>query len=185
MHFCLLWGKNEAVSARKMAALDPRGSQFLINGEPTENKLAVGSKGALRYELKALGKLAHSAYPELGHSAIHSLLDALEDLRTMKLPERSRSLGGDYLNIGTIAGGRAPNVVADEARAEIMFRLVGDPAAIASRGGKDRSPRENRRARGACITPAVHLSALPDFQRRSSPSRPTCRHSMVPGASRF
>jgi len=71
------------------AARTPRGSRFLINGEPTENRLALGSKGALRYELAARGKLAHSAYPELGHSAIHTLLDVLQEIRQLPLPEDS------------------------------------------------------------------------------------------------
>jgi acetylornithine deacetylase len=111
------------------AAKTPRGSRFLINGEPTENKLAVGSKGALRYEVAATGKMAHSAYPELGDSAIHKLIDALAALRRIPLPVDTL-LGPSTLNIGTISGGRAPNVIADEARAEILIRLVGDSAEI-------------------------------------------------------
>jgi acetylornithine deacetylase len=104
-------------------------TRFLINGEPTENRVALGAKGALRYEITARGKLAHSAYPELGHSAIHTLLDVLNDVRKVALPQ-DRVLGPATLNVGTIAGGRAPNVVADEARAEIMFRTVGDPMSL-------------------------------------------------------
>jgi acetylornithine deacetylase len=107
------------------AASQPRGSRFLINGEPTENKLALGSKGALRYELFARGKMAHSAYPELGDSAIEKLLDALTDVRKLKLPVDDM-LGASTLNIGTISGGRAPNIIPDEARAELLIRLVGD-----------------------------------------------------------
>ena len=107
------------------AAKHPRGSSFLINGEPTSNRLAIGGKGALRYEILATGKMAHSAYPELGESAIEKLLDVLERLRRMPLPADA-ILGKSTLNIGTIAGGRAPNVVPDEARAEIFIRLVGD-----------------------------------------------------------
>ena len=107
------------------AASHPRGSRFLINGEPTENKLAIGSKGALRYELLARGKMAHSAYPELGESAIEKLLDTLADVRRIKLPVDGL-LGPSTLNIGTIAGGRAPNIIPDEARAELLIRLVGD-----------------------------------------------------------
>jgi acetylornithine deacetylase len=107
------------------AASHPRGSRFLINGEPTENKLAIGSKGALRYELIARGKMAHSAYPELGESAIEKLLDTLADVRRIKLPVDGL-LGPSTLNIGTIAGGRAPNIIPDEARAELLIRLVGD-----------------------------------------------------------
>ena len=68
------------------AAQNPRGSKYIINGEPTENQLALGSKGALRYEVMARGKMAHSAYPEFGESAIEKLLDALEAIRKVKLP---------------------------------------------------------------------------------------------------
>ncbi len=111
------------------AARNPRGSRFLINGEPTENKLALASKGILRYEIEASGRLAHSAYPELGESAIDKLLDALERVRRIGLPEDAL-LGASTLNIGVISGGRAPNVIPDEALAEISIRLVGDPAPV-------------------------------------------------------
>src|SRR5260370_11084252 len=110
------------------AAQEPRGSKFLINGEPTENRLALGSKGALRYEIAAEGRMAHSAYPELGESAIDKLLNALDRLRHIELPV-DEVLGPSTLNIGTLSGGRAPNIIADQARAEIMIRLVGDSRA--------------------------------------------------------
>jgi acetylornithine deacetylase len=133
-------GEERGSAGAIAAAKTPRGSQYLINGEPTENRLALASKGALRFEITARGKLAHSAYPELGHSAIHALLDVLQDIRRIPLPY-DRLLGESTLNIGTIRGGHAPNVVADEASAEIMFRTVGNvspiraalPAAIAGR----------------------------------------------------
>jgi acetylornithine deacetylase len=107
------------------AAKTPRGSRYLVNGEPTENKLAVASKGALRFEIVARGQMAHSAYPELGVSAIDALLDALEAIRRVPLPQDA-VLGPCTMNIGTITGGRAPNVVADAAMAEILVRTVGD-----------------------------------------------------------
>jgi acetylornithine deacetylase len=107
--------------------LYPQGSKFFINGEPTSNHLALGSKGALRCELAARGKMAHSAYPELGDSAINKLLDALSVIRKIELPVDD-VLGPSTLNIGTIQGGRAPNVIPDEARAEIFIRLVCDSA---------------------------------------------------------
>src|SRR5207244_4481364 len=97
--------------------------------EPTGNKLALGSKGALRYEVVAKGKMAHSAYPELGDSAIHKLLDVLAEIRRIPLPS-DPLLGPGTLNVGTLSGGRAPNVVADEAKADIMVRLVGDSTEI-------------------------------------------------------
>jgi len=100
------------------------GSRFLINGEPTENRIAIASKGSLRVELTARGRMAHSAYPELGESAIDKLLDALHRLRLMELPT-SPELGPCTLNIGIIEGGEAPNVVPGCARAHLLYRLVG------------------------------------------------------------
>ena len=102
----------------------PRGSRFLINGEPTENRLALGCKGALRPVLEARGRAAHSAYPELGESAIEKLLTALVNLRSIPLP-CDDLLGASTYNIGLIEGGCAPNVIPDLARAEVLFRLVG------------------------------------------------------------
>ena len=122
-------GEERGSAGAIAAAQTPRGSRYVINGEPTENRLALASKGSLRFEIMARGKLAHSAYPELGHSAIHALLDVLQDIRSIPLPN-DPLLGPSTLNIGTICGGRAPNVVADEARAEIMFRTIGDASPI-------------------------------------------------------
>lgn len=101
-----------------------KGSRFLINGEPTDNRLALATKGALRVELRAKGRMAHSAYPELGESAIHKLLDALEDVRNLQLPI-DPEIGPSTLNVGLIEGGRAPNVVADKAEAHLLIRTVG------------------------------------------------------------
>jgi acetylornithine deacetylase len=150
-------GEERNSAGAKAAAVTPRGSRFLINGEPTENRLAIGSKGALRYEITARGKLAHSAYPELGHSAIHALLDVLQDIREIPLPEEPL-LGPSTLNVGTIAGGRAPNVVADEAHAEVMFRTVGDPGPIREAVAAIVAGRAE--AREVLDTPALRLSGL-------------------------
>jgi acetylornithine deacetylase len=130
-NFALLFvvGEERNGAGAITASKTPRGSRYLINGEPTENLLALGSKGALRYELIAQGLLAHSAYPELGHSAIETLLDVLQDIRRIPLPEDAL-LGRSTLNIGTLIGGRAPNVIADHAQADLMFRLGGDAAPI-------------------------------------------------------
>lgn len=100
--------------------------KFLINGEPTESKQAIATKGALRVVIEAKGKLAHSAYPELGESAIEKLLDIINDIRQAKLPS-DHELGATTCNIGTIGGGRKPNVVPDFAAAELMFRTVTSP----------------------------------------------------------
>ncbi len=81
-------GEERNSSGALAAARDPRGSRFLINGEPTDNKLVLAAKGILRYEIEATGRLAHSAYPELGESAIDKLLDALHEIRKIPLPRR-------------------------------------------------------------------------------------------------
>jgi acetylornithine deacetylase len=143
------------------AAKHPRAARFLINGEPTENKLAVGSKGALRYVLTARGRLAHSAYPELGDSAIEKLLDALNAVRKVSLPQDAL-LGKSTLNIGTISGGRAPNVIADEAHADLMFRTVGDPDPIrfALRSAVDGRVEIEE----ALHTPALRLEKVGGFE---------------------
>jgi acetylornithine deacetylase len=154
-------GEERNSAGALVAAQNPRGSRYLINGEPTENRLALGSKGALRYELSARGRMAHSAYPELGESAIDKLLDALADIRSIPLPS-DEVLGAGTLNIGTLAGGRAPNVIADEAQAEIMFRLVGDPAAI--RQGVAKACAGRAEAREILMIPPVRLGSLPGFK---------------------
>jgi acetylornithine deacetylase len=100
------------------------GCRFLVNGEPTENHIALASKGTLRVEVTARGRMAHSAYPELGESAIDKLIPALGRLRAMELPSDPQ-VGPCTLNIGLIEGGRAPNVISDYAHADLLYRLVG------------------------------------------------------------
>ncbi len=100
------------------------GCRFLVNGEPTENHIALASKGTLRVEVTARGRMAHSAYPELGESAIDKLIPALTRLRAMPLPSDPQ-VGPCTLNIGLIEGGRAPNVIPDYAHADLLYRLVG------------------------------------------------------------
>jgi acetylornithine deacetylase len=102
----------------------PTSCKFLVNGEPTENRIALASKGTLRAEVTARGRMAHSAYPELGESAIDKLIPALTRLRAMPLPS-DPEIGPCTLNIGLIEGGRAPNVIPDYAHADLLYRLVG------------------------------------------------------------
>ena len=122
-------GEERDSAGAKEANLHPKGSKFLINGEPTDNRLALASKGALRVELRAKGKMAHSAYPELGESAINKLIEALHDVLAMPLPVEPE-IGPSTLNIGLIEGGRAPNVIADKAEAHLLIRLVGPSEGI-------------------------------------------------------
>ena len=126
IHVGLLYlvGEERDSQGAQMANEHPRGSKFIINGEPTENRIALASKGTLRIELVAKGKMAHSAYPELGESAIEKLLDALENVRKVKLPVHPKA-GPSTMNIGLMEGGRAPNVIPDHAVAHLLIRLVG------------------------------------------------------------
>src|ERR1700731_663639 len=159
-NFAVLFVVGEEVNGAGalVAARNPRGSRYLINGEPTENKIALGTKGALRFEITAKGRSAHSAYPELGHSAIETLLDVLQAIRALKLPE-DELLGRSNLNIGTIKGGRAPNVIADHAQAEIMFRLVGSAAPIREALAQVLAGRAEGREQ--YTTPAQRLEPFP------------------------
>jgi len=143
------------------AAKQGRGSRFIVNGEPTENKLALGSKGALRYEIAAHGRMAHSAYPHLGESAIEKLLDALERVRHIPLAH-DPVLGASTLNIGTIHGGRAPNVIPDHASAEVFIRLVdsGD----AARAAMAEAVSGLAGASEVLCIPALHLSPIDGFE---------------------
>ena len=100
-------------------------SRFLINGEPTESKLANGAKGSLRATIRTRGRAAHSAYPHLGQSAIEPLLELLPTLKKLPLPS-DPVLGDTTVNIGTIRGGTEANIIPASAEAEMMFRLVGD-----------------------------------------------------------
>ncbi len=117
-------GEERDSTGATAANLQPRGSKFLVNGEPTGNRMALASKGTLRVEVTARGRAAHSAYPELGESAIDKLLDALQALRALPLPV-SAEAGASTMNIGIIEGGSATNVVSDFAKAQILVRLVG------------------------------------------------------------
>jgi acetylornithine deacetylase len=126
IHVGLLFlvGEEKDSLGAKVANQQSPGCKFLVNGEPTDNRIAIASKGTLRVELNAHGRMAHSAYPELGESAIDKLIEGLSRLRAMKLPE-DKEFGPSTLNIGLIDGGRAPNVVADRARAHLLYRLIG------------------------------------------------------------
>jgi acetylornithine deacetylase len=153
-------GEERNSAGADVASRSPRGSRYLINGEPTESKVALASKGILRCEIIATGKMAHSAYPELGESAIEKLLDALEAVRRLPLPD-DPVLGHTTVNIGTISGGRAPNIIPDTARAELAIRLVGEgrkiDQALRSAVGERADVRE------ILTLPAMHFKSLDGF----------------------
>jgi acetylornithine deacetylase len=106
-----------------------RHCRFLINGEPTDNKLALGSKGSMRVNISAKGVSAHSAYPEAGESAIEKLLDVLDDIRKCEWP-KDEYFGETTCNIGVIYGGTRPNVIPAEAFADLQIRLTKDVKSV-------------------------------------------------------
>lgn len=117
-------GEERGSDGATVANDDPIGSRFLINGEPTDSRLAIATRGNLRVRLRASGRAAHSAAPEQGVSAIDKLIDALVRLRDLPMPA-DPDLGATYYTIGLIDGGVAPNVIPAHASAEVMFRTVG------------------------------------------------------------
>ena len=135
-------------------------SRVIINGEPTESTLALGTKGALRLTLRTYGEAAHSAYPELGRSAIHAMIKLLGEIDDLELP-RDDLLGDTTVNVGRLSGGVADNVIAPEAEARIMIRLVSDPEIVMQRITEwvgDRATIE----RGA-VVPPVKLGTVEGF----------------------
>ncbi len=156
-----LVGEETLSDGARVANESPRGTKFIINGEPTENKLAIGTKGTLRVDIHARGRSAHSAYPHLGESAIEKLLDVLDGVRKLPLPQ-DPALGEATVNIGMISGGRAANVVPDEASAQLMFRTVNNSPEL-------RTQVENL-LKGRCEyeivreTPTVRMERLNGFE---------------------
>jgi acetylornithine deacetylase len=125
-------GEERGSDGARAANTIPNNCRFLINGEPTDNRLATATRGSLRVRLTAKGRAAHSAAPELGESAIDKLIDALVRLRSFDLPV-SPEVGQTFYNIGLIDGGTAPNVVPGDASAEILFRTVSPADELLSR----------------------------------------------------
>ena len=135
------------------------GCRYLINGEPTDNRLGLATRGMLRLKLRAAGRAAHSSFPELGESAIDKLIDALVELRSIELPA-DEALGRTHYTIGLISGGIAPNVVSPSAEAEVMFRTVGDGSALR----QALKPLEQRVAIEHVLeVPPVRLTTVPGY----------------------
>ncbi|MGE3276779.1 MAG: M20/M25/M40 family metallo-hydrolase [Vicinamibacterales bacterium] len=149
-------GSDGAMAANQIASA----SRFLINGEPTDNRLGLATRGVYRVRLTTSGRAAHSGYPELGESATEKLLDVLLALRDAPWPE-DELLGRTHYNIGLISGGVAPNVVPPSAEAEVMFRSVGDHQAI--RDVLARAVAGRARMDDVLEVPAVRLETRPGF----------------------
>lgn len=122
-------GEERGSDGAKRANLEPASSRYLIDGEPTDSRLGLATRGVYRVALRASGRAAHSSFPELGESAIDKLLDVLIELRNVEWPSDD-VLGQTHYTVGLISGGVAPNVVSPSAEAELMFRTVSDASHV-------------------------------------------------------
>ena len=147
-------GSDGAKAANALATT----SRYLVNGEPTDNRLGLATRGAYRVRLKAHGRAAHSSLPELGISAIDKLIDALVIARQAEWPS-DPVLGETFYTVGLIKGGVAPNVISPDAEAELMFRTVGSTEEL--RAVLDRDLRDLVSIEEILIVPPVRLTTVP------------------------
>jgi acetylornithine deacetylase len=154
-------GEERGSDGAKAANTIASKSRYLINGEPTELKLGLATRGCFRVRLTAHGRAAHSGYPELGDSAIEKLLDVLRDLRDGDWPSDA-VLGRTHYTVGLISGGVAPNVIPANAEAEVFFRTVGAHDALRSALATAVAGRVD--VEEILELPAVRLHTVPGFE---------------------
>jgi acetylornithine deacetylase len=153
-------GEERGSDGAKLANTIANGSKFLINGEPTDNRLARATRGVYRSRMRARGRAAHSSQPELGESAIEKLVDAIVALRAVEWPS-DPDLGTTYYTVGVIKGGVAPNVVPASAEAEVLFRTVSDHPEIRQRMEAAVAPFVTMEE--VHVVPPVRLGTVPGF----------------------
>ena len=158
-------GEERGSDGAKKANTAADGCRFLVNGEPTDSRLGLATRGMLRLKLRASGRAAHSSFPELGESAIDKLVDALVALRSIELPS-DPVLGRTHYTVGLISGGVAPNVVSPSAEAEVMFRTVSDGVDVRNAV----RPLESRVTIDHVLeAPPVRLTTVPGFEAVAFP----------------
>jgi acetylornithine deacetylase len=150
-------GSDGARAANRLAPT----SRFLVNGEPTESKLASGAKGSQRVMVRTRGRAAHSAYPHLGESAIEPLLALLPTVHKLDMPS-DPLLGKTTVNIGVVRGGTEANIIPENAEAELMFRLVGDVAPL--RKALEKWAKGKAELEYGSYIPAQHFHVIPGFE---------------------
>ena len=153
-------GEERGSDGAKAANTWPTASAFLINGEPTDNRLGIATKGVYRARLNATGRAAHSSQPELGESAIDKLVDALVAVRHIEWPS-DPLFGITNYSVGLISGGVAPNVIAPMASAELMFRTVGDYGSVRAKLAE--AVGQLASVEDVLVVPAVKLHTVPGF----------------------
>ncbi len=173
----LVVGEEKGSDGARAANRLPATSRYLVNGEPTESKLATGAKGSLRVTLRTRGREAHSAYPDLGESAIEPMLALLPEISRVDWP-RDPVLGATTVNVGTIRGGTEANIIPGSCEAEAMFRLIGDVADVKARLEQWVAGRAQI-AYGSTI-PAMHFHTIDGFE-----SAPVAYTTDIPLLSRW
>jgi len=152
-------GSDGAAAANAIAP----GSRYLVDGEPTESRLGLATRGVLRLKVEARGRAAHSSQPQLGVSAIDKLVDALVALRGIELPSDPQ-MGRTFYCTGLISGGVAPNVISPHAEAELNFRTVGPGHEVLAR----LAPlRERVEIEEILEVPPVRMESLPGFEAQA------------------
>jgi len=154
-------GEERGSDGARTANQLPATSKFLVNGEPTESRLATGNKGSLRLTVRTRGREAHSAYAELGKSAIVPMLSLLQELDSLSLP-RDETLGDSTVNIGMIRGGTEANIVPALCEAELMVRLVGDVAPV--KAALEQWARGRAEIEWGSLTPLQRYHTVPGFE---------------------
>ncbi|HEX3865639.1 MAG TPA: M20/M25/M40 family metallo-hydrolase [Gemmatimonadaceae bacterium] len=154
-------GEEKGSDGARAANRLPATSRFLVNGEPTESRLASGAKGSLRVTVRTRGRAAHSAYPHLGESAITPMLALLPELETLELPA-DHVLGDTTVNVGTLRAGTEANIVPALAEAELMFRLIGDDRPI--RDAVDAWAEGRAEVEFGSYIPAQHFHTIAGFE---------------------
>ena len=157
----LVVGEEKGSDGARAANHLPATARFLVNGEPTESKLATGAKGSLRVTVRTRGREAHSAYPHLGQNAIEPLLRLLPTIHDVDLPS-DPALGATTVNIGVIRGGTEANVIPALAESELMFRLVGDVDAV--KQAIDRWADGRAEIEYGSFIPAQRFHTVPGFE---------------------
>jgi acetylornithine deacetylase len=154
-------GEERGSDGAKLAnTVAPASAAFLINGEPTDNRLASATRGVYRARLVARGRAAHSSLPELGESAVEKLVDALVALREIEWPD-DPDLGRTFYSVGLLSGGIAPNVVPPCAEAEIMFRTIGEHEPLRRLVERRIGPLAS--VEDVLVMPPVRLRTVPGF----------------------
>jgi glutamate carboxypeptidase len=108
-------------TSRQLIEAEGRRAKYVLVTEPARDggKIVTGRKGVARFEIFVKGVPSHAGTrPEDGRSAIRELANLIQTLEAMNDLKR-----GISVNVGVVKGGTRPNVIAEEAYAEVDMRV--------------------------------------------------------------